>query len=156
MGIEGEVQVKPKPWLSFRGNATYQDLRSRSKKENAGVSSDRYFNVRLANKPYLFANLEAQAEKSRFLKTDNKLQFWWFAGYVHEFFRFWEIDGRKQDKLTVPTQVIQNLGIAFSTKEERLNISLEAQNIFNERAYDNFRVQRPGRSWHLKIRTFIN
>ena len=150
MGIETEVQVKPFSWLSVRTSATYQDLRNRSVKEKAGVSNDRYFNVRLPNKPYLFGNSEIQIEKKKIFYPEDKIQLWYSTGYVHEFFRYWEIDGRSDEKLTIPGQLVSNLGVAYELKNTTL--SLESQNIFNAKAYDNFRVQKPGRSWHIKLR----
>lgn len=101
-GIEGEVQVKPKDWISFRGNATFQDLRNRSKKENSGVSSNRYMNARLPNKPYFFANLEAHFEKNNLLQKNGKLQFWWSAGYVHEFFAFGKLMDERKTSISSP------------------------------------------------------
>ncbi len=155
MGVEGEVQFHPWRWLTFKANATYQDLRSRSDKENAGVSSDRYYGARLPNRPYLFGNGEVQFEKHGLLKEGDRLQVWWSTAYVEEFFRYWEIDGRKEDKLTIPDQWLHHIGLAYSTWGERMTLSLESQNIFNANAYDNFRVQKPGRSWHAKLRLFI-
>lgn len=155
MGVEGEVRLHPWDWLTFTANATYQDLRNRSDKENAGVSSDRYYGARLPNRPYLFGNGEVQFEKHSFLKEGDQLQVWWSAAYVEAFFRYWEIDGRKEDKLTIPEQWLHHVGLAYTDQRERMTLSLESQNVFNANAYDNFRVQKPGRSWHVKLRLFI-
>ncbi|MCG8323027.1 MAG: hypothetical protein MI921_26235, partial [Cytophagales bacterium] len=70
-------------------------------------------------------------------------------------FRYWEIDGRKEDKLTIPEQWLHHVGLAYTDQRERMTLSLESQNVFNANAYDNFRVQKPGRSWHVKLRLFI-
>lgn len=154
-GVEGEVWFHPRDWLTIKANATYQDLRNRSDKENAGVSSDRYNGVRLPNRPYLFGNGEVQFEKHSFFKKGDQLQVWWSTAYVEEFFRYWEIDGRREDKLTVPEQWLHHVGLAYTDQRERMTLSLESQNVFNANAYDNFRVQKPGRSWHVKLRLFI-
>ena len=154
-GLESEVQYHPWKWLTLRANATYQDLRNRSDKENAGVSSDRYYGARLPNRPYLFGNGEVLFEKSNLIRASDQLQVWWSSGYVEAFFRYWEIDGRREDKLTVPTQWLHHTGVAYTGWNERLTLSLETQNILNANAYDNFRVQKPGRSWHIKLRAFI-
>ncbi|MTI22871.1 TonB-dependent receptor [Fulvivirga sp. RKSG066] len=154
-GIESEVQYKPWHWLTVRANATYQDLRNRSNKINSGVSSDRYYGARLPNRPHLFGNGELQFSKSNVLKRGDQFQVWWSVAYVKEFFRYWEIDGRKEDKLTVPDQWLHNAGIAYTGWNERATLSLESQNILDANAYDNFRVQKPGRSWHVKLRLFL-
>ncbi|WP_422355857.1 TonB-dependent receptor domain-containing protein [Roseivirga pacifica] len=155
-GVEGEVIYKPFQWLSIRTNATYQDLRNRSKKENAGVSSDRYYGIRLPNKPYFFSNGEIQFQQEDLFKSNDQLQLWWSTSYVEEFYRYWEIDGRKEDKLTIPSQWLQNIGLSYTNWKKNLTLTLESQNIFNAKAYDNFRVQKPGRSWHIKLRLFLS
>ncbi len=155
IGVEGEVRLQPVPWLNLTLNGTFQDLRNRSKKENSGVSNDRYFGARLPNKPYLFGNSEIQFTKNSFIKSKDRLQIWWSTRFVEEFFRFWEIDGRKEDKLVVPTQWIHNTGISYTPKHRAYTITLETQNIFDQLAYDNFRVQKPGRSWHIKMKTSL-
>ncbi|WP_103071812.1 TonB-dependent receptor [Aquimarina sediminis] len=155
LGLEGEIGVMPLPWLSITLNGTFQDLRNRSKKENSGVSNDRYFGARLPNKPYLFGNSEVQITKNNLFKNKDKMQFWWSTRYVEEFFRYWEIDGRKEDKLVIPTQWLHNLGISYTGKQKRYTLTLETQNIFNQQAFDNFGVQKPGRSWHLKLKTSL-
>lgn len=155
IGIEGEVSIQPLSWINVTLNGTFQDLRNRSKKENSGVSNDRYFGVRLPNKPYLFGNGEIQITKDSFIKNNDRLQLWWSTRYVEEFFRYWEIDGRKEDKLVVPTQWLHNIGIAYTGKQKRYTLTIETHNIFNQQAYDNFGVQKPGRSWHLKLKTSL-
>lgn len=154
-GLEGELQLRPRPWLLLRANATYQDLRNRSKKENAGVSSDRYFGARLPNRPHLFGHAEILVKKNKLLHADDQLQAWWSTSFTEAFFRYWEIDGRKEDKLTIPRQWQHHVGLSYTDQTERMTLSLGAQNIFDTPAYDNFRVQKPGRSWQVKLRVFI-
>ncbi len=154
-GVEGEVIWHPWRWLTIRANATYQDLRNRSDKANAGVSSDRYYGARLPNRPYFFGNGEIQFERSSIIRSGDQFHAWWSVAYVEEFFRYWEIDGRREDKLTIPDQWLNHVGVAYTGWRERLTLSLESQNIFDVNAFDNFRVQKPGRSWHLKLRLFI-
>lgn len=155
LGIEGEVSIQPLSWINITLNGTYQDLRNRSKKENSGVSNDRYFGARLPNKPYLFGNGEIQITKNSFIKNNDRLQFWWSTRYVEEFFRYWEVDGRKEDKLVIPTQWLHNIGIAYTGRHKQYTVTLETHNIFDQQAYDNFGVQKPGRSWHLKLKTSL-
>ncbi len=154
-GVESEVQFHPWEVLTLRANATYQDLRNRSDKENAGVSSNRYFGVRLPNRPYFFGNGEIQFEKGSLFKQGDQLQVWWTLTYVESFYRYWEIDGRKEDKLSIPDQWLHHVGLAYTGWQKRMTLSLETQNIFNANAFDNFRVQKPGRSWHVKMRLYI-
>lgn len=155
IGVEGEISMRPLSWLNITLNGTFQDLRNRSKKEASGVSNDRYFGARLPNKPYLFGNGEIQITKNSLMRPNDQLQVWWSTRYVEEFFRYWEIDGRKEDKLVVPTQWLHNIGIAYTGRHKQYTVTLETHNIFDQQAYDNFGVQKPGRSWHLKLKTSL-
>ncbi|EZH72706.1 hypothetical protein ATO12_21450 [Aquimarina atlantica] len=155
IGVEGEISMRPLSWLNVTLNGTFQDLRNRSKKEASGVSNDRYFGARLPNKPYLFGNGEIQITKNSLMSPNDQLQVWWSTRYVEEFFRYWEIDGRKEDKLVIPTQWLHNIGIAYTGKHKQYTVTLETHNIFDQQAYDNFGVQKPGRSWHLKLKTSL-
>ncbi|MEJ7658792.1 MAG: hypothetical protein WKG07_03765 [Hymenobacter sp.] len=49
-------------------------------------------------------------------------------------------------KATIPSQLVQNAGLSYALAGERLTLSAELHNLANTAAYDNYNVQRPGRS----------
>lgn len=151
-GVEGIFEWSPLSWFRWQVNATYQDIRNRSDRINAGVSSDRYFNVRIPNRPFLFGNSGITLDRNSIFGEKDKIRLWAQASFVQKFFRYWEIDGRPEDKLEIPAQWIYDLGLSYTFSEEWITLSLESQNITNNRAFDNFRVQKPGRSYHMTIR----
>jgi len=51
----------------------------------------------------------------------------------------------------IPTQRIHNTGMTYRFKEKGVSVSLNINNIFNEEAFDNFRVPRPGINYTFKI-----
>ena len=155
LGAEAEVRYAPAPVLSVALNATFQDMRNRSAPDRSGVVDDRYYNARLPNLPYLFGNAEMQLTKADLGGAGRRLRWWWQASYVHEFFLYWEVDGLRESKAIIPSQFVQNTGLSYALPAERLTLSLEAHNFLNTLAYDNFSAQRPGRSWHLKLRAFL-
>ena len=155
LGVEAEVRYAPAPVLSLALNGTFQDIRNRSEPGKSGVVDDRYYNARLPNIPYLFGNAEVQLTKANLGGPGRRLSWWWQASYVHAFFLYWEVDGLRESKAFIPSQFVQNTGLSYALAGERLALSLEAHNFGNVLAYDNFSVQRPGRSWHLKLRTFL-
>ncbi|ELR69397.1 Outer membrane cobalamin receptor protein [Fulvivirga imtechensis AK7] len=155
-GVEAEIQYTPFTFLSVKANATYQDIRNRSPREVTGSVDNRYFDARLPNIPYLFGNGEVRFTKENILGSKNSFSAWWSAGYVHDFYLFWAVDGRKDLKNTIPEQFIQNAGVSYSLPENKLSVALESSNLFDRKAYDNFSVQRPGRAFYLTLRTFIN
>ena len=74
---------------------------------------------------------------------------------MQAFFLYWETDGFRATKPTIPSQLVQNVGASYALAGERLTLSAEVHNLANAPAYDNFNVQRPGRSGHLKLRAFL-
>ena len=153
-GIEGEITYKPAKMFFLSINATYQDIRNRSPKGNSGVVDDRYFNARMPNIPYFFGNAEIRFLRN--IKKDDALQIWWNGGYVHEFYLYWAIDGIDDSKAVIPGQFIQNAGVSYTFSRHRLSISLESFNLTDAKAYDNYSVQKPGRSFSCKFRYFIS
>jgi len=156
LGVDMEIRYRPFPFLDIKANATYQDLRNRSPKSVTGAVNEHYFNARLPNIPYFFSNGEIRYYKKQFLGTKNNISAWWSANYVNEFFLFWDVDGNKDFKNTIPSQFVQNLGASFSHPKSQWTFTAEVTNIGNEKVFDNFSVQRPGRAFYITLRTFIN
>jgi outer membrane cobalamin receptor len=156
LGVDMEVRLRPFEFLQITANATYQDLRNRSPKSVTGAVDDRYFNARLPNIPYLFGNSEVRFNEKNLLGSGNMFSAWWSGSYVNEFFLFWEVDGNRDFKNTIPSQFVQNIGVSYTTLANKATVSLECTNLLNEKVFDNFSVQRPGRAFYVTLRTFLN
>jgi len=109
----------------------------------------------LPNIPYFFGNAQVRYQKENFLGSKNKFSAWWNSNYVHEYFLFWDVDGNKDFKNTIPSQFIQNLGMSYTLPHNNFSVAIEATNVFDEKAFDNFNVQRPGRAFYITLRTFL-
>ena len=155
-GLDAEIQFRPSDFIKLKANITYQDIRNRSPRDVTGSVDDRYYNARLPNIPYLFGNVEIRYQKEDFLGTKNRFSAWWSASYVNKFYLFWAVDGNRDLKNTIPSQFIQNIGVSYSLPSERLSVSLKSTNIFDQTAFDNFSVQRPGRAFYITLRTYLN
>lgn len=154
-GIEAAFIYHPFDFLTINSNATYQDLRNRSDIKGLGFNSDRYLNARIPNIPYLLLNGGISYRKIDFLGKGQQLQIWWNSNYTHQYFLSWEIDGARELKNRIPTQFLHNVGLSF-TPNQRLTFTAESYNLTNERTYDNFKVQLPGRSFSLKSRYYLS
>jgi len=150
--IGGEVSGK---WRSkdnkfqLSANGTYQDFYNNSKEGDfESFSGDR-----IPNKPYFFANASSKYIFNSVLQTNDKLSAFIDARYIHDFFISWESAG--VDKLTIPNQKLYNLGVTYDCKINNLKyaISAEAQNITNEKNFDFYGVQKPGRAFYIKLVT---
>ncbi|MEP6712065.1 MAG: TonB-dependent receptor [Ferruginibacter sp.] len=154
LGVEGSMRYQPINNLFINGNITYQDLRNQSVIDNSGINNDRYKNARMPNTPYLFMNAGISYKKEHCLKKNSTLQLWWNSSYTHEYFLYWEVDGARELKNRIPTQLLHYAGISYALANTGLSFALEVNNISNAKTYDNFKVQLPGRSFSFKIRIY--
>jgi outer membrane receptor for ferrienterochelin and colicin len=153
-GTEGSIKYQPVTSISLYTNFTYQDLRNRSVITNNGINNDRYKDARLPNIPYLFMNGGVGWKKNNAFISNTVLQVWWNTNYTHEYFLYWEVDGARELKNRIPNQVLHHAGISYALGNHGLSFALEVSNLTNEKAYDNFKVQLPGRSLSLKVRFY--
>ncbi len=155
-GIEGEVRYDYDNLFQAIANFSYLDERSKTKYQANGKPEITY-NNRMPNRPWLFGNLEFNIRKKNlFQKKSDQLKFAYFFQYVHWYYLTWEGYGALTTKSTIPTQYLNNLQLTYSLINEKYNISLEVDNIFNRTIYDNYMMQKPGRSFFCKLRIFIN
>lgn len=154
-GLGGSMDVKYayKNFLELNGNATYQALRDWN--EYNGANRNQTYQDLLPNTPYLMANGGLTLRKGNVFQENDELSFFWDAQYVHEFYLNWPSLGDPNTKAVIPTQLINNTGISFSMKSGVYNVSLACQNVFNEQAYDNYLLQKPGRAFSIKLRTYL-
>ena len=78
----------------------------------------------------------------------NRLSLTYDSYYQHEFPLNWETIGEASSKKRVPEQFSHNLGITYSIKNGRYNLSLECKNFTDEKLYDNYSLQKAGRAFY--------
>lgn len=155
-GLDGEIYYDLLPELRLTVNATWQNYISKTPVADAGTGgSDSHYNERLPNIPFLFANSELLYNRPNVFQKNDRLSFWYNLGYVHWFYLYWGNDGAADQKLTIPTQFAQSAGLSYAFKQNRYAIGFGVNNLGNAKLTDNYGVQRPGRSFQLKLRTFI-
>lgn len=147
-GLELALSALPTTNLAINGALTWQDVRNRSPVGQSSSVADRYFNARLPNIPVLFGNAQAVATLERSRGT---MRSWWSSSYVQEFFLHWEVDGRRDSKAVIPTQLAHNLGVSLTSASGNVQLLGEIQNITNARTYDVYSIPRPGRSLQLGV-----
>lgn len=147
-GFDGELKYSYQDWLNFTVNGSYMNALNADK-------SSTVFEDRIPNQPWLFGNADLGLGKNDLFGKDTRLQFNWFTQYTHWFYLNWPSRGFTEGKSRIPTQTIHNATLTYSFQQGRYNLSLESRNIFNETAYDSFRLQKPGRSFLVKLRYFI-
>jgi len=153
-GLEASFLVRPAEGWQMTVNGTYQDIRNRTGGKNSTAPEAKYYNDRMPNIPYLFGNAEVNW-RNKPDKAGNVLQCWTSGSYVHEFYLYWASDGNPNLKATIPSQYLQNAGASYLLAGLKTTFTAEVHNLFDQKAYDNFSVQRPGRSFHIKANFLI-
>lgn len=155
-GIEGELRYDYNNLFQAIANISYLDEKNKTKYQANGKPEITY-NNRMPNRPWLYGNIELNIRKKDiFGQKDNQLRLAYYFQYVHWFYLTWEGYGALSSKSTIPTQYLNNILLTYSLKNERYNISLECNNMFDRTVYDNYMMQKPGRSFFCKFRLFIN
>ncbi len=153
-GVEASLNYRLTPSLIFNINGTYQDLRNKGSIDPT-YNNDLYYNARVPNIPYLMANAGITWGLQNFIWKGTKAQVWLNGNYTNQYFLYWAIDGDRDLKNRIPTQFLQNAGISVTTRS-RLTFTLESYNLSNQKTYDNFNVQLPGRSFSFKTRIYLS
>lgn len=154
LGIEGEVRWTYQSILSAGANITYQNLRNNTEFEEGQTVPSVVYQDRVPNMPYLFGNADASVMLLDVFGKGNDLNFGYNLLYVHAFYLYWPSLG--SEKFDVPQQLSHDINLTYTTGQKgRLQLIAECRNILDSKLYDNFSLQKPGRSFSGKIRYFI-
>ena len=154
-GVEGEVSYDWDGRLQLMANVSYQDARDQQEFKEDGKPSATY-NNHVPNRPWLFGSAEASYTFRNLWQQGGKLRLGCTFQWVHWYFLTWEAYGNRDTKARIPSQHICNANATYSWKHDRYNIALECTNFLDETAYDNYKLQKPGRAFFAKFRVFIN
>lgn len=154
-GMEGEVRYDWQSKLQLSANVSYQDARDQQRYKSDGKPSATFDN-RLPNRPWIFGSAEAYYTFRNMALPDSKLRLGCTYQWVHWYFLTWEAYGNRENKARIPAQHICNVNITYSWKRGRYNVAVECTNFLDRTAYDNYKLQKPGRAYFAKFRIFIN
>ncbi|MGD1839528.1 MAG: TonB-dependent receptor domain-containing protein [Thermonemataceae bacterium] len=152
-GIEMGIHLNYNEWVDLQLNGTYQDLTDQNEFDE-GLPNDNY-QSRIPNIPYFFCNGRIGVIPFRQL-LQARIGFYWHTRYVHEFFLTWENAGNPEDKNIIPSQLIHNFDVEYTSANGHYNITASITNLADALVYDNFNIQKPGRAMYLKFRYFFN
>lgn len=153
-GLEGEVRYSHGRWLQAVANVSYQEsLDMNQYLENGSVSAT--YKNRVPNKPWLYSNLDVTLTGYDLLKQGDRLRFNALYQYVHWFYLSWEGYGYLPSKARIPSQHMVNAQLTYSWNQDRFSLSLECDNVLDKLAYDNYKLQKPGRSFMTKFRVYL-
>ena len=153
-GLEGEVRYDWNHRLQVMGNISWQDARNRNRYMDDGKESVTY-NNRMPNRPWLFASADAHYTFHDLMLKGDRLTLGADYQWVHWFYLSWEAYGAEDTKARIPEKNIFGANITYSWQKERYSVSFDCQNLFDETVYDNYKLQKPGRSLFLKFRLLL-
>jgi outer membrane receptor protein involved in Fe transport len=156
IGYNGEVRYSYRRLLTAGINLTYQNLRNNTRYEEGATRESSVYRDRIPNMPYLFGNGDICLFFPGVGGRQNNLSIGYNLLFVHEYYLRWPSQGASGSKYTIPTQLSQDINITYALGDGRYNLSAECRNITDANLYDNFSLQKPGRSFSVKFRYFIS
>lgn len=156
-GFDGAFHYSYMNWLTFEVNATHQKKIDTSKFDPPGSNIPNALRgAQIANEPILFGNATLGFNFRKIRTSDDNLSVNLFANYIDEYYLVSTKNGAEDSRRTIPEQFTQSISTAYAFGQGKYNIGLECNNITNTKVYDYFKVQKPGRSFTIKFRYFIN
>ena len=159
MGFNGEIRYSFKNLFTANLNMTYQNIRNNTKyiKSDDGIKKESgTYKDRMPNIPYLFGNFDIGVYLHDFINKNNTLTFNYNILYVNEYYLRWPSEGQSSTKKNIPTQISHDISATYAIRNGMYNISLECRNILDDDQFDSFSLQKPGRSFSIKLRYFLH
>lgn len=158
LGVEGNFSYEWGDFFWLGGNITFQDITDQAdfvyndSFTNTGYQRNFQKGFRLPNTPYLFGNANAGFSFENIFSEEGVLNVIYRYNYVEEYFLSWAELGSRDSKKIIPQQSSHDLEFSYSLNQGKYNISLEISNLTDERLYDKYFLQKPGRAFYLKLR----
>lgn len=142
-----------KDFFKLEVNGAYQDMINTV--FNTNGEPDYLYGDRLPNIPYLFGNVALTLNSKELGKNKSRMSLYYSLNYVEEFFLRWPSQGAAESKNVIPTQITQNISLSYTAFDGKYNATFSCTNLMNSELYDNFRVQKPGRMFSVKLRYYF-
>lgn len=114
-----------------------------------------YYKSTLPNQPTLFGQANASYFINEVWLDQSRLGFTYNLQFVDAF--LYDYDAyQASNRAEVPQQLSHNFFMTYSWNNGKYNLSLDCKNILDEDLYDNFSLQKPGRSFSVKFRYYFN
>jgi outer membrane cobalamin receptor len=154
-GVESEVKLVVVKKLAIGVNGSYQQVLDDNKYVGGKLKNYSY-RIQLPNTPSLFANADIQYKVTGLFDNRINMVPYYNLLYVKEFYLGYQNIARGDLKYTIPMQLVHDVGVTFSDPTERYSMSFECANLTDALAFDNFRLQKPGRAFNVKATYNIN
>lgn len=160
-GVEAEIRYSWKKMIYVSVNATYQNIVDSTKtlvtKNLTGsfVTKNINYGYRLPNIPYLFGNVNVGGQIQKVGGLNNRLGINYSLNYVEKYYLTPNQLGANNDDI-IPRQIAHNVSADYGVNNGKYTITLECRNLTDNMLFDNYKLQKPGRSFWIKLRYFIS
>lgn len=150
-GFEGEIIYVYDNRLNALFNFSKFNTLFKQEFDQNGKPHDLY-NLQLPNEPFFTMNGSIQYRMNDKIQKKSILNIYYNTGFVGPFRTVW----MESEWFTTPTQFYHDLGASYRFPSGKMVASLDVKNILNAEMYDNFGVQKPGRSISIKLNYTIS
>lgn len=150
-GIESGLKLGYRELVSLGLNCTYQNVIDAKRPFGDEVALNR-----LPNIPYLFGHVQLGIHKKSVLQQADKVSLFLSGDFREEFYLISPGEGSRESKNVIPRQATYNASLSYAFHENKYTFTASINNILDQKLYDNFRIQRPGRAYTIMFRYFIN
>ncbi len=160
VGAEAEIRYGWNNRLFATVNATYQHITDRTEflvSENlTGVTRtpNLNFGYRIPNMPYFFGNANLGARFEPLGNDRDVLNVNYNINFVERYYLTPNQLGLNNTDI-IPRQVSHDITADMAFGQGKYVIAAECRNLLNSELFDNYLLQKPGRSFFLKLRYFI-
>ncbi|WP_348798671.1 TonB-dependent receptor [Flavobacterium adhaerens] len=146
-GVDAELRYSYRNNFNTNVNITYLQPKN--------YTPGTYYKGILPNQPNFYANLSATYLFNNLWTESGKLSIGYNLNFVDEFLYDYDTY-QASNRATVPTQFSNDITATYSWDKGKYNLSIDCKNIFDENLYDNYSLQKPGRSFTVKLRYFLS
>ncbi|MGO1672284.1 MAG: TonB-dependent receptor [Sphingobacterium sp.] len=160
-GVESEIRYDWRNLIFSRVNFSYQRIIDKTEfiysSNLSGSSKTKNLNYgyKIPNIPYLFGNFDMGLRLQDLGGKGNQANVHYMVSFIEEYFLTPQQIGANNTDV-IPQQVAHSIMADYSLSNGKYNIALECHNLFDSKLFDNYRLQKPGRSFTLKFRYFLH
>lgn len=148
-GVEAQLDYRIGQNWYFMVQGYYLDSRFLEKFTLDG-SQNLNYKSREPNMPWLTSKATISKNFISLFDYNDRLSFSWYFSYIHAFYFDWDVLGN-QNKPLVPRQIQNDISVSYQFGNQRLTLSVDARNLFDQMAFDNYSIQKPGRALYGKL-----
>lgn len=155
-GVETEIRYGYKDVITAAVNASYDKaLDNKKYTDDTNQEVSLTYGYQIPNRPWVYGNLEIGLAQNDWFEKGSRTQLSWTTQFTRWYYLSDSHLGSLASKNHIPSQNVHSVILTYSWNRNQYNISGEVRNLTNERAYDNFRLQKPGRAFYIKLRVSL-